>query len=170
MQSTRRSRSCNYYTKRIQYINRNGIIEIVFYDYKIRMTTIDGIRMYLVSDLLRQYNEKHGTNKRFKNYLDNKQSQEVVEELSKSVGSDPSLPSNGSQDDQKTGRSKSIFPSNDYHNGKFDIPGVIQYAKTTSFDGANKSYIVCEELLYACLMWTDPAFACDVLRFITRLR
>ena len=37
--------------------------EIDFYDYKIRMCTIDGTKMYLVSDLLRQYNEKNGTNK-----------------------------------------------------------------------------------------------------------
>ena len=36
--------------------------EIEFYDYKIRMCLDNGIRMYLVSDLLRQYNEKHGTN------------------------------------------------------------------------------------------------------------
>ena len=38
----------------------------------------NGIRMYLVSDLLRQYNEKHGTNKLFKNYLQNKQTQELL--------------------------------------------------------------------------------------------
>ena len=46
--------------------------EIDFYDYKIRMCLDNGIRMYLVSDLLRQYNEKHGTNKRFKHYLGKK--------------------------------------------------------------------------------------------------
>ena len=134
------------------------------------MCVDNGIRMYLVSDLLRQYNEKHGTNKRFGKYLENKETQEVIKELSKSVRSDPSLPSNGSQDDQNTGISKSIFPSNDYQNGKFDIPGVIQYVTTPSFDGANKGYIVCEELLHAGLRWADPAFACDVLRFLTRLR
>ena len=49
--------------------------EIDFYKYKIRMTTIDGIKMYLVSDLLWQYNEKHGTNKLFRNYLQNYQTQ-----------------------------------------------------------------------------------------------
>ena len=47
--------------------------EIEFYDYKIRMCLDNGIRMYLVSDLLRQYNENHGTNKRFKKYLENKE-------------------------------------------------------------------------------------------------
>ena len=53
---------------------------------------------------------------------------------------------------------------------KFDIPDVIQYIKTSSFGGANKGYIICEELLHACLMWADPAFAWDVFSFLTRLR
>ena len=39
--------------------------EIDFYDYKIRMCIDNGIQMYLVSDLLRQYNEKHNTKKLF---------------------------------------------------------------------------------------------------------
>ena len=126
--------------------------EIDFYDYKIRMCVDNGIRMYLVSDLLRQYNEKHGTNKRFGKYLENKETQEVIKELAKTV-----IPNSGLQakDDQDV---------------KFEIPDVIQYIKTSSFGGANKGYIVCEELLHACLMWADPVFACTVLRFLTRLR
>ena len=71
--------------------------EIDFYDYKIRMCTIDGTKMYLVSDLLRQYNEKHGTNKRFKNYLENKQAQEVIEYMAKSVGENSPLRSEEEQ-------------------------------------------------------------------------
>ena len=59
--------------------------EIDFYDYKIRMCLDNGNRMYLVSDLLRQYNEKHGTNKLFKNYLQNKQTQELIEHMAKSA-------------------------------------------------------------------------------------
>ena len=55
-------------------------------------------------------------------------------------------------------------------NDKFDICDVIQYITTPEFNGTNKGYIICEELLHACLMWADPAFACDVLRFLTRLR
>ena len=163
-------------------------IEIAFYEYKIRMCVDSGIRMYLVSDLLRQYNEKHNTNKQFKHYLENKQTQEVVEELAKSVrgnshvsseggqngqstvGTNSGLPSNGSQDDQNTVGRNSDLPSKNEQNGKFDIPGVIQYVTTPSFDGANKGYIVCEELLHACLMWADPVFGCAVLRFLTRLR
>ena len=127
--------------------------EIAFYDYKIRMCIDIGTRMYLVSDLLRQYNEKHNTNKQFKHYLENKQTQELPRKHR-----------------EKTEGRNSDVQANDKQDSKFDIPDVIQYIKTTSFGGANKGYIVCEELLHACLMWADPAFACDVLRFITRLR
>ena len=144
--------------------------EIDFYDYKIRMCLDNGIRMYLVSDLLRQYNEKHGTNKLFKNYLQNKQTQELIEHMAKSVGWNSSLRSEGSQNSEKTDRGNSHDQANDTQNDKYDICDVIQYITTSSSVGANKGYIICEELLHACLMWADPAFACDVLRFLTRLR
>ena len=109
--------------------------EIEFYDYKIRMCLDNGIRMYLVSDLLRQYNEKHGTSKRFGKYLENKQAQEVIEHLA------------------KTGGPNSGHLSNEGQNGKFDICDVIQYITFSDFGGANQGYIICEELLHACLMW-----------------
>ena len=111
--------------------------------------------MYLVSDLLRQYNEKHGTNKRFTDYLRNQQTQELIEHMAKSVRENSPVRSEGGQEGQ---------------NDKFDICDVIQYITTSSSVGTNKGYIICEELLHACLMWADPAFACDVLRFLTRLR
>ena len=137
--------------------------EVDFYDYKIRMCLDNGIRMYLVSDLLRQYNEKHGTNKLFKNYLQNKQTQELIEHMAKTG-------ENSAKNGQSTARGNSHPLSNEGENGKFDICDVIQYVTTPEFNGTNKGYIVCEELLHACLMWADPAFACDVYRFLTRLR
>ena len=147
--------------------------EIDFYDYKIRMCLDNGIRMYLVSDLLRQYNEKHGTNKRFKKYLENKQTQELIKHMAKSVGPNSGLRSEGensAKNSHSTVGRNSDLPSNGTQNDKFDICDVIQYVTTPEFNGTNKGYIICEELLHACLMWADPAFACDVLRFLTRLR
>ena len=137
--------------------------EVDFYDYKIRMCLDNGIRMYLVSDLLRQYNEKHGTNKRFGKYLENKQAQEVIEHLAKTG-------ENSAKNGQSTGGPNSSHLSNEGQNGKFDICDVIQYITFSDFGGANQGYIICEELLHACLMWADPAFACDVYRFLTHLR
>ena len=147
--------------------------EIDFYDYKIRMCLDNGIRMYLVSDLLRQYNEKHGTNKLFKNYLQNKQTQELIEHMAKTGGWNSILRSEGensAKNSHSTVGRNSDLPSKGTQNDKFDICDVIQYVTTPEFNGTNKGYIVCEELLHACLMWADPAFACDVLRFLTRLR
>ena len=141
--------------------------EIDFYDYKIRMCLDNGIRMYLVSDLLRQYNEKHGTNKRFTDYLRNQQAQELIEHMAKSVRSEGGQEG---QNSEKTGRENSPVQANGSQNDKFDICDVIQYIKTTTFGGANQGYIVCEELLHACLMWADPDFAWDVFSFLTRLR
>ena len=150
--------------------------EIDFYDYKIRMCEADGTKMYLVSDLLRQYNEKHGTNKRFAKYLENNQSLPVIEHMAKRVqntgGPNSDLQAKEGQNEQNSERGNSHAhyesPLNDE---KWDIPHVIQcVTMSTTFGGANKGYIVCEELLHACLMWADPVFACDVYSFLTRLR
>ena len=124
--------------------------EIDFYDYKIRMCLDNGIRMYLASDLLRQYNEKHGTNKLFKNYLQNKQTQELIEHMAKTGGWNSSHLSNEGlegQNSEKTGHRD----SDDQANGKFDICDVIQYITFSDFGGANQGYIICEELLQQIL-------------------
>ena len=54
--------------------------------------------------------------------------------------------------------------------GKWYIPHVIQFVTTPNFNGTNKGYIICEELLHACLMWADPDFAWKVYSFLTQLR
>ena len=95
--------------------------EIDFYDYKIRMCLDNGIRMYLVSDLLRQYNEKHGTNKIFAHYLENKQTQELLRKRCEKTGRE-----NSAENGHSTVHRNSDEPSNGTHNGKIDIPDVIQ--------------------------------------------
>ena len=133
-----------------------------FYDYKIRMCIIDSTKMYLVSDLLRQYNEKHGTNKRFKNYLDNMQTQELLrKQCENTVGRNSALPSKEGQNEHST-EIGAIFAED----GKWYIPHVIQFVTTPNFNGTNKGYIICEELLHACLMWADPDFAWNILSFM----
>ena len=64
---------------------------IDFYDYKIATLLIDGVKMFVVSDLLNQYNQKHNTNKKFKNYLRNEQTKELLMNWPNDTdGSDPS--------------------------------------------------------------------------------
>ena len=55
-----------------------NIRDTKFLNYNIRSCVIDDVDMYLVSDLLRQYNEINNTNKQFKYYLENKQTQELL--------------------------------------------------------------------------------------------
>ena len=55
-----------------------NIRDTKFLNYDIRSCVIDDVEMYLVSDLLRQYNEINNTNKRFIDYLKNKQTQELL--------------------------------------------------------------------------------------------
>ena len=132
--------------------------EIDFYDYKIRMGVVDTTPMYLVSDLLRQYNEKHGTNKRFVHYLENKQAQEVIEYMAKSVGWNSGLPSKEGQNEHST-ENGTISAEDD--GDKWNIPHVIQYITYNRGycevenspphpEKANQGYIVCEdaELIY----------------------
>ena len=56
-----------------------NIRDTKFLNYNIRSCVIDDVEMYLVSDLLRQYNEINNTNKQFSDYLKNKQTQELLE-------------------------------------------------------------------------------------------
>ena len=46
--------------------------EVKFYEYTIRMTNIDNVDMYLVSDLLKQYNEINHTDKRIRDWMKEK--------------------------------------------------------------------------------------------------
>ena len=112
--------------------------EVDFYDYKIRMCLDNGIRMYLVSDLLRQYNDKHGTNKRFGEYLQSEETQEVIKHLLKRE--------DGNQD---------------------DISNVIQYISFSDSGSTKTGFIICEELLHMFLMWLDPDFTWKVLHFLS---
>ena len=55
--------------------------EVEFYNYTIRMTVVDGVEMYLVSDLLKQYNEINGTKKEMYDWLKNKNTKELLNYL-----------------------------------------------------------------------------------------
>ena len=129
-----------------------NIRDTKFLNYNIRSCIIDDIEMYLVSDLLRQYNEINNTNKRFIDYLKNKQTQELLEFYQNDTVSE-----------------NSHLPYD--NNKKWDIFKIIHYITIPVFDnGANKGYVICEQLLIACLMWCDPIFATQIYDFIKNMR
>ena len=129
-----------------------NIRDTKFLNYNIRSCIIDDVEMFLVSDLLRQYNEINNKNKQFSDYLKNKQTQELLR-----FYQNDTVPEN------------SHLP---YENDKkWDIFKIIHYITLPVFDnGANKGYIICEQLLIACLMWCDPIFATQVYDFIKNMR
>ena len=129
-----------------------NIRDTKFLNYNIRSCVIDDVEMYLVSDLLRQYNENNNTNKQFSDYLKNKQTQELLKFY---------------QNDMVTENSPLPYDNNK----KWDIFKIIHYITLPVFDnGANKGYVICEQLLIACLMWCDPIFATQIYDFIKNMR
>ena len=53
--------------------------EVKFYEYTIRMTIVNDTEMYLVTDLLKQYNEINHTDKRIRNWLLRKDTKELLQ-------------------------------------------------------------------------------------------
>ena len=149
------------------------IIDTKFLDYDIRSCYIDNTEMFLVSDLIRQYNKFNNTNKQFYHYLENKQTQELLKNWNKNKENTDRANSHDQYKNDKNKENTDHRNSDDqYKNDKFDIPHVIKYIifKNNNFGGVNKGYIVCEELLIACLMWVDPSFAIQVYTFLKNLR
>lgn len=109
--------------------------------YQVRFVTKDGERMYFVTDLLKQYNHIHGTNKQLKQYLGLKGTRELLDVYRKM--------SNETESDDK----------------HLNIKGVIEYinfsegVNITSFNG----YLMNDVLLRNCLTWIDIEFRVTIL-------
>lgn len=144
---------------------------VKFFAYDIRSTVIDSVRMFLVSDLLNQYNTLHHTNKKFKDYLRTDQTKELLENWPVYTGGeDLHLQC---QSDEKTHDlpNSAVVCQSAKSTGLWSIDGVIKYVTfSKEFCGAHSGYIICEELLIASLMWADPQFAISVYTFLKECR
>ena len=173
---------------------------VKFFAYNIRSTVIDDIRMFLVSDLLNQYNTLHHTNKKFKDYLRTDQTKELLEnwpkytrgrnsdlvcqsdekthDLPNSAVVCQSVKSTGHRNSDVQCQSDESFVGENLHlqnsrgNDHWNITGVIRFIsfRISTQGGNNKGYVICEELLIACLMWADPQFAISVYTFLKECR
>ena len=145
---------------------------VKFFAYNIRSTVIYDTRMFLVSDLLNQYNTLHHTNKQFYKYLQNQQTRELLTSRQKILD----LPNSAvqCQSDEKC-RECFVGQDSDLQNPRgnehWSIDGVIKYVSfSKEFCGAHSGYVICEELLIDCLMWIDREFAWDVYTFLKECR
>ena len=128
---------------------------VPFFAYNIRSTVLSGVKMYLVSDLLNQYNAVHQTNKQFYKYLQNQETKELLQ--NRSVYTRPP--------------NSVVVESAENDTNHWDIEGIIKYVTfNKTFGTASQGYVICEELLIACLMWADPSFAWDVYTFLKNCR
>ena len=146
---------------------------VQFFAYDISSIVIDDTRMFLVSDLLNQYNEKHHRSKNFKAYLQNQQTQELLQNWSKYTGGqDPDLQCQSDETYRESESENSHLQCQSVKRAKlWSIDGVIKYVRfSKEFCGAHSGYVICEELLIACLMWADPHFAMSVYTFLKECR
>lgn len=124
-------------------------IEVNFYEYTIRMTIINNTKMYVVSDILKQYNKINNTDKRINKWLKREDTQELLQ-FCRDKTHDP----NGSCE-------------NDEDNF-IDIPGVI--IKIDKFYNNLKAYLVNGIILHDILFWIDKVFAYKVCNFLDNMR
>ena len=181
-----------------KYSDRPSLIKDKFFDYDIYHVNVNGIEMYAVTEILKQYaiiNNKQRIS--LQNYLQLESTKNYVNMLYKKHCSknnissflnnreenhndedawDPKHLQNNEKDltnDEST--ENNIKDTKINHENKFyglDKPGVmIKF----SFDGygfvnVRETTLMCEKLLTHCLMWLDIEFANDVFDFIERLR
>ena len=117
---------------------------VQFFAYDIRSTVIDDTRMFLVSDLLNQYNTLHHTNKQFYKYLQNQQTRELLTSRQKILD----LPNSAvqCQSDEKC-RECFVGQDSDLQNPRgnehWSIDGVIKYVSfSKEFCGAHSGYVI----------------------------
>lgn len=129
--------------------------EVKFYEYTIRMTTINNICMYLVSDIINQYNKINKTNKRIRDWTRRKDTQELLNFYRQNSTAEISVVE------------KTIDDFDNYGN----IPGVIM--KINYYNNNNntiKSLIVNADILHDILLWIDKVFAYKVRNFLENMR
>ena len=127
-------------------------IEVSFYEYTIRMTVINDTKMYVVTDLLKQYNKINNTDKRFNDWLRRKDTQELLQFYR----------------DEKI---REIPASRNNEDEFSDITGVIMkidYKINNNI--TNKAYLVNGAILHDVLIWVNKIFASQVYNFLDNMR
>lgn len=128
-------------------------INVSFYEYTIRMTIINNTKMYLVSDILKQYNKINNTDKRIHDWLKRKDTRELIQSIEEQ-------------------NSNEIFASSRNNEEDFsNITGVIMKIDYKINDNiTNKAYLVNGAILHDILIWVDKIFAYKVYNFLDNMR
>ena len=128
-------------------------INVNFYEYTIRMTVINNTNMYLVSDLLKQYNKINNTNKSIRDWMKRKDTQELLQYY-RDITLDCSFAHPGNSEDDFS-----------------DITGVIMKIDYKINDNiTNKAYLVNGAILHDVLIWVNKVFAHKIYNFLDNIR
>lgn len=116
------------------------------------MTVINNTNMYLVSDLLKQYNEINHKDKRIRDWIKRKDTKELLEFYRNEIFRENA--SSRNDEDEFS-----------------DIPGVIMKIDYKINDNiTNKAYLVNGAILHDVLIWVNKIFASQVYNFLDNMR
>lgn len=118
------------------------------YGYIVRyLINENNVKMYLASDLLKQYNEKHSCDKRFNNWLRSSQTVDYLNYINNKV---------------ETQKSVSTFKDE-----KWFIPNEIEFKCFRYQEKTWTVYTVSLKILHAFLIWIDMIFADTIYQFLS---
>ena len=125
------------------------------YGYNVRyITKENGCKMYFAADLIRQYNTNNGTNKELKRCLQNNDTQELIQVISKNYS--------------VTGQRRNFTHCRDKDkNNKIYCENVIEYKSFITETQALNGYVVCLDLLHYILCWVDIKFGYTVWHYLS---
>ena len=119
------------------------------YGYDVRyLINENNTKMYLPSDLVNQYNEKHSCGKRFTNWLCNKNTIEYLNYLGSKV--ETRIPTSTSIRDEK-----------------WFIPNELEFKCFRYQEKTFTVYTVSLKILHAFLIWVDMVFADTIFNFLS---
>lgn len=128
---------------------------VKFFDMTLHYINMDNEVMYLVSDLVRQYNVMHGTKKYVKKYISSKNLLNFLHDRFEEA--------------KGTHREKTCT----VYCGRLRIPGIIYfitYTNKTVAANIINGYVVCEQLMYDILTWVDKAFSWNLFTFLKDIK
>ena len=125
------------------------LTSINVYGYNVRyLINENNTKMYLPSDLANQYNEKHSCDKRFRNWLYNKNTIEYLNYIGSKV--EARIPASTSSKDEK-----------------WYIPNEIEFKCFRYQEKTWTVYTVSLKILHAFLIWVDMIFADTIYQFLS---
>ena len=159
-----------------KFPDKPDLIKDKFFDYDIYHTCIDGVEMYAVTELLRQYSLLHESKRIIlNNYLRLDSTKQYIDILYDNYNKNNILHNScNTKDKNKILEDVSDLKhlQRNENDLEFDRRGIILRFSFDGYDIVNvkETTLMCEKLLTHCLMWLDMKFANDVFDFIEKLR